>query len=126
MTVSIFDSSIDIINRLKDLVYEAAPHSSIQHATRYEEALVNVENLKPDIVVLDINFHNNDSYTLLHKIKTNFKDTIVIVLSVEVEERVQKKCAQLGADYFFDKYHQFDQVPEIISSIIENTKPKNC
>ena len=107
MVISIFDNSIDIINRLKELVAEAEQVSSIQYATNYPDALEMVKSIKPDIILLDSNFHNENP---------------VIVLSIKINEKIQSQCDMLGADYFFDKYYEFDKIPGVINSIDENKK----
>ena len=122
MVISIFDNSIDIINRLKELVAEAEQVSSIQYATNYPDALEMVKSIKPDIILLDINFHNKNPYDLLKHIKTQFSLTIVIVLSIHIDEKIQSQCDMLGADYFFDKYYEFDKIPGVLNSIAASKK----
>ena len=120
MTVSIFDRSIDIINRLIALVAEVESVSYINHSTNYAEAFTMITSQQPDLVVLDLDFHQEDPYKLLKEIKTGFAEIIVIILSIHVDENIKLQCRTLGADYFFDKYHEFEKIPDIINATAAN------
>ena len=117
MKIAIFDNSIDIIHRLKELVIEAEPTSTVEYAVDYEVALSILPAFSPNLVVLDISFNNNDPFTLIKEIKTKLKNATVIVLSIHLDEIAKQKCHLLGADYFFDKYHEFEKIPEVINSM---------
>ena len=115
MKVAIFDDSIQIINRLKELVLESGSVAEIEYAVSYEDAVSVITNKRPDIVILDLNFHGSKPYELLKTIKANFQQIKVIILSIHIEEEIQTQCLELGADYFFDKYHEFEKIPLLIS-----------
>ena len=117
MKVAIFDNSLDIIHRLKDLVIEALPAAKVQYAVEYEDALSIMRAFIPDLVVLDINFNYNNPYMLLKELKTKSSQLTVIILSIHLDEHVKQKCNLLGADYFFDKYHEFEKIQEVVLSI---------
>lgn len=117
MQILIIDSYREIINRLKDLVQETAGVKDIFSATNYNDAvkLLRLEN--PGVVILDMNLPENHSIELLKEIKGSASGTHVIVLSIHVNDQLQSQCELLGADYFFDKYHDFEKIPEVIGSI---------
>lgn len=117
MTLSIVDNSIEIIHRLKELLSDNQYIKKIQYAVSYTEASVQLRKNRPDIVLLDINMPENKSYRLLKEIKSGNRKTVVIVLSIHTDSVVQNMCISLGADYFFDKYHEFEKIPGIINKI---------
>lgn len=120
MKVAIFDNSLDIIDRLKDLVLESNCVNVIKYATTYDNAVKVITETTPDIVILDLNFQQNRAYELLRKIHKNFRNIKVIVLSIHIETEIKRQSLSLGASYFFDKYHEFEKIPAVINSIAEN------
>jgi len=36
----------------------------------------------------------------------------------------RKKCEELGADYFFDKVTEIEEIPKVIEELAKNTKEK--
>lgn len=116
MNVAIFDDSMQIIQRLKELVQESGVVEKIDWALTYENAFSLLKHQITDVVIIDLNFDNNKTYELLKEIKSNFKRIKIIVLSIHIDEDIQNDCLQHGADYFFDKYHEFEKIPGLIKS----------
>jgi DNA-binding NarL/FixJ family response regulator len=92
----------------------------IDRAFSYEAAQQLFNQNKPDVVVLDINLPGYTSYELLKEIKEKAPQTVVIVMSMRLDEYILQQCRNLGADFFFDKYHEFENVPVIISGMAQN------
>ena len=120
MKIAIFDNSLDIIDRLKELVLESTYVHAIEYATTFDDAVKVITEATPDIVILDLNFQQNRAYELLKKIHNNFSNIKVIVLSIHIEKEIQRQSLSLGASYFFDKYHEFEKIPAVINFISEN------
>ena len=120
MRVLIADNSELIVQRLEELLSESTFILMIDRAFSYEEAQHFFNQNKPDVVVLDINLPGNTSYQLLKEIKEEAPQTVVIVMSIRLEEYILQQCSNLGADFFFDKYHEFENVPLIINSMVLN------
>jgi DNA-binding NarL/FixJ family response regulator len=120
MRVLIADNSELIIQRLEELLSESTFILMIDRAFSYEEAQQLFNQNKPDVVVLDINFPGNTSYELLKEIKEEAPQTIVIVMSIRLDEYILQQCKNFGADFFFDKYNEFERVPVVINQMISN------
>ena len=120
MKVLIVDSSIRIMERLEEILSEAENITAIHRALSYEEAIKLFKENKHDAVLLDIYLPGNESFKLLKEIKqTGFK-TSVIILSIQTDNYVQERCKLLGADFFFDKYNDFEKIPGVINAIAGN------
>lgn len=120
MQILIVDSYREIINRLKDLVQETAGVKNILDASNYKDAVQLFRDKKPGVVILDINLPDNQSIDILKEIKNSALGTHVIVLSIHVNEQLQNQCELQGADYFFDKYHDFEKIPRVIEYIVSS------
>lgn len=117
MKVLIADGSEEIVNRLDEILFEHPMVQMILKATSYNCAKVIFNDHKPDIVLLDNNFPENKSLKLLAEIKADFYTTKVIMLSLHHNEYINNQCKIRGANYFIDKYHDFDKITALLTSI---------
>jgi DNA-binding NarL/FixJ family response regulator len=128
MLVLIVDSSIQIIDRLEDLLLDAENVTVIHKAVSYREAKKLFTEKRHDVVMLDINLPENGSYRLLKKIKKTAGKTCVIILSAGKDSYIREKCKYLGADFIFDKYYDFEKICGVIDAmarIAEEPQPIN-
>ena len=117
MLVLIVDQSDQIINRLKEVLAEAKHIRAIHKAVSYEEAIRLYKQSNPDIVLLDIDLSDNRSVDLISEIKKLNAATAIIVLSTRTDAHTQEQFVSLGADFFFDKYHDFEKLPGVVDAI---------
>jgi len=117
MRVLIADKSDLIIQRLEELLSEIIFILGTDKACSYEEALQLFKQNKPDVVVMDMNLPDNTSYQLLKEIKESSPKTVVIIMFIDSDEYIIQQCKKLGADHFFDKYHEFEKIPVVINEI---------
>ena len=120
MKILIFENSKQIEERLIDLISETVKGATFYKAGSYAEALYFLNECKPDAVLLDLKYPGNTSVELLKKIRASNQEIVVIALSTEVNESSLEQWEQYGADFIFDKYVDFDQIPKVISAIGQN------
>ena len=116
--VLIVDNSIFIIERLLIILKEVKGIEKIVTATNYEEAVNILEEMKMDIVLLDIQLPGKNGIELLKYIVKNFPAVNIIILSNLVSDYYQKLCLDLGANCFIDKSKDFASIPDVIFSIL--------
>ena len=117
MQVLIVDSSVQIIERLEEILAEEENINGIVSAVSYEEAIKLFNEKKPDVVLLDCSLPGNASLELLKEIKKESCKTSVIVLSIQEDNYMQEQCKLLGVDFFFDKYYGFEKIARAIKTI---------
>lgn len=117
MEILIVDNAPTINARLKTIISEANNTAIIYQATSYKEAIKLFTESKPHVVVLDIGLPANMSVNLLKEIKAAKGKTAVIVLSIHIDTLTRLKYTSAGADFFLDKYHEFEKITGIINSI---------
>lgn len=115
MQVLIIDNSLLIVQRLNELLSEVSNISELSSATAHDQALQLFMLQKPGIVVLDLHLPENKSYDLLKEIKKVAPKTVLIILSVENDEYIQQQCRMLGADFYFDKYNEFEKIAVVVN-----------
>ncbi|MFH1744968.1 MAG: response regulator [bacterium] len=88
-----------------------------------KEIIEQIIEAQPDYIVHGFRFPNMDGFDLLHAIKSN-KETMnipVFVYTKLSDDKSKKKCADLGAEYFFSKKElNLEQFSEKVIKIIEN------
>ena len=117
MPVLILDSSTHVADRLGDLVAEVKKEIVIYKAATYKAAIKLLDKLNLSAVLLDVDFSGNSAIEILKKIKIKNKKILVIVLYSHTEERKLKLYKEIGADFIFNKYEDFEKIPVIISTI---------
>jgi len=122
MRILIIDSSTEIANRLEEILSESASEKSIYKAATYKDAVSFYKEYYPDVVLLDLSLHGNESFELLKSIKKSGKESFVIILSIHVDTRTREQCKRMGADLFFDKYNDFEKIPGTINEISKKLK----
>lgn len=117
MPVLVLDSSTHLADRLVDLVAEVKQETEIYKAATDKAAIKLLEKLKPSIVLLDVDFSGNNAIEILKKIKIKNDKTVVIVLYTHTDEMKLELYKEIGADFIFNKYDDFEKIPAIISTI---------
>jgi DNA-binding NarL/FixJ family response regulator len=117
MLVLIVDSSVQIIDRLEDLLLDAKNITNIHRAVSLIEAKKLFSENMHDAVMLDIDLPENESFVLLKEIKKTSKKTCVIMLSTCMDNYILEHCKSLEADFFFDKYYDFEKIRGVIDAM---------
>ena len=117
MKVLIIDSSLAIINRLRELLSEEKTVTAIFDATTYDEAIESTMEKNPDILILDSNIHDKKSIEWIKEILTNkYKPEIIALINNNDEQSIELLKIN-GVEYIYDKYHEFQKIPETIRMI---------
>jgi DNA-binding NarL/FixJ family response regulator len=122
MQVLIVDSSRLIIERLRLMLSETENIISAYGAVSYKECICFLSEIKLDVVLIDSGLPGNECTALVTKVKDVNLNTRVIVLINGDDVHLQIKCKLLGADFFFDKYHEFEKIPGAINRIANDIK----
>ena len=97
---------------------ETGERISVYSAATYSEAIYLLDTVKPLVLILDGNLSENKSIEYLQYVKENNPFVISIILSAWADIQQEYQFKILGADYFLDKYYQFEKIPEIIDACI--------
>lgn len=114
----IIDSSILIVERIANLLYESGKKITVYPAVSSEAAALALENIILDVVLLELSLPGSQSLLLLKKIKEIDNYIQVILLTSEQDIFNKSRYTTLGADLFLDKYHEFEKIPAAIDSVL--------
>jgi DNA-binding NarL/FixJ family response regulator len=116
IVVLVVDSSVFIIERWQNILSETENIKNVYGAVAYNDASVLFKEIRPNVVLLDGGLPGTMSIDLLREFKATSENTTVIILANSVDIHVEEKCRSLGADFFFDKYHDFEKIPAFITA----------
>jgi DNA-binding NarL/FixJ family response regulator len=122
MKILIIDNSVEMIGRLQEIITETLAGAIVYGALSYEAALKSFKENMPEVVLLDISLSGNRAITILKEIKEIEPSTITIVLSINTDDKIKEQCKLLSADFFLDKYYEFEKITAIINAIPEKNK----
>ena len=122
MKVFIADDSALVRERVAALISEIEGVEVVGHAGDAPEALEGIQQLRPDVVILDIRMPGNNGIQVLEAIKKSDAAPVIIMLTAFPYPQYRKKCLEAGADYFFDKATEFEQVAEVLKQLQARTK----
>lgn len=128
MNLLIMDDAANIRNRIVELLSEVSGIDAIIESEDVASAVKAIQEHHPDVVILDIQVPPAGSLRngidVLRLTKQRFPTTGVIMLTNFANPRYREECTRLGADYFFDKSSEFEQVPEAVLCILKSQSTK--
>ncbi len=108
-----------IINRkIYSLISPIESISVIGMAENIIEAMAIIKVTKPHAMILDMQQPGNNSIDLLTELQKTNKQIRVIIFTNRVDPYYKYLCLKFGADYFLDKSSEFEQLPEILNSMV--------
>ncbi|MBI3914633.1 MAG: response regulator transcription factor [Chloroflexi bacterium] len=121
MNIFLVDDSSIIRQRLKRMVADVPEVHVIGETGSAQEATDAIFKTKPDVVLLDIQLLNGSGIDVLQRLKKQTPAPAVIILTNYPYPQYRKKCMDAGADFFFIKSTEFDQVVPALKLLIKRT-----
>jgi|AntAceMinimDraft_16_1070373.scaffolds.fasta_scaffold38914_1 DNA-binding NarL/FixJ family response regulator len=117
MKVFIADDSPIIQERLMTMLSDITEVEIVGKAHDTPEAIKSIKELKPDVVILDNRMPGGGGIEVLQSIKKDLPRTKVIVFTNYPYTQYRKKFMELGADFFFSKSIQFEEIANAINEL---------
>lgn len=122
MKVFLVDDSVVIRQRLKRMLADVEQLQVIGEAGDAQAATTDaILEQKPDVVLLDIHLLDGSGIDVLERLKKANPTLVVIILTDYPFPQYRDKCIEAGADFFFVKSTQFDQVVPTLKQLIQRT-----
>lgn len=122
MIVLVVDSSVQIIERLQHLLLETGKIKTVFGTVSFKDATRFLRKNITDVVLLDGALPGNISFDLLTDIKASSPKIVVIIMANRDDKQLKAKFKLQGADLFFDKYHEFEEISNLIDTLINKKK----
>ncbi len=104
-------------NGLRDALEESGRFEVVGQAADGEEALGTVENLKPEVIVMDVIMPNKDGIDACREIMELLPETRVLMLTASTEEDAVIEAVAAGATGFLQKYSRPEELVEAVLDV---------
>jgi len=125
ISVCIVDDNRELVHIMEDYLNEQDEIEVIGVAYDGRECVDLLEELKPDILILDIIMPHMDGLSVLQKLReqNREKNPNIIMLTAFGQEEVMRKAVEYGASYFILKPFDFENLVEKIREVsVQNQK----
>lgn len=119
--ILIVDDNVSYVERIVSILSEDFAAASFHTAGSYEEAVTLINELNPQVAMLDINLPGKSGIDILNYIKEGNKDCRVIMITNHAFDSYRRKCIQLGAEHFLDKSADFEKISSILSNMLDSS-----
>lgn len=92
----------------------------VSHADKQSKALKDIEKLKPDLVIVDLELIEGNGLGVLTKMKQNpekFGNPKKVVFTNHTSPLLRRKCESMGIEGFYDKSYQLDDMLDYIEDL---------
>jgi len=124
MKVLIVDDSKIVCKGLQQMLININDVEIVGQAHNAQDAIASISESNPDVVILDIRLPGLSGIDVLKDIRAKELPCRVIMLTNYPYPQYRKKCEELGADYFFDKVSDIEEIPDVIKELAKN-KPED-
>jgi DNA-binding NarL/FixJ family response regulator len=111
--VLVVDDSDVIRSRLVARL-EELPGAEVHEASRADEALAVCRASRVDAVLLDLHMPGKWGLAIVASIKALHPAPLVVVITGHPTDHHRRRSLAAGADYFFDKSHEFERALEVL------------
>lgn len=123
-TVLVVDDSVMFRQRVICLLNERNLNPVLQ-ACNYEEAVNWLLQKEVHLAMLDISMPGKNGIELLKLIRSRYPGTKVWMVSNHADEHYKQVCLSTGADYFFDKSFDFEEIENKATMFINQIQNQN-
>ena len=117
LKVFISDDSATVRERLVTMALDLPEVDVVGQADDAPRSLGAIRQTRPDVVILDIRMPGGNGIEVLREVKKMNPAPRVIMLTNYAYAQYREKCEEAGADFFFDKSTEFDQIPLALEQV---------
>lgn len=107
---------------IKKVFHNASGIKVIGEAADSKELMAVLKNKQPDILVLDINLPGKSGFELLKKLKIQYPNLPVLILSIHPEERMAVRVLRAGAWGYINKSSITNDLVNAVRKIVTSKK----
>jgi two-component system invasion response regulator UvrY len=121
-TLLLVDDHSIVRTGLKMIIEDFLAHCKIDEADDGDSAFEKIKHNDYDLVVMDVNMPNTDSFALLSTILSIKPKTKIIMFSMNAEEIYAKRYLKLGAMGYLRKDSAGNEIQNAIETVLNNKR----
>src|SRR5260370_4194400 len=114
MRVFIADDSRAVVERLADLLEEVPGAQVVGKASDVPEAILGIQKIEPDAVILDLQMPGGTRLDVLRAIRKDNPSLLVLVCTNYPYSQYRQQCLSAGAYLFLHKSSEVRNSPAIL------------
>ena len=114
LKVYIADDSVVVREKLKEALEEQGSIQVVGESGDTENAITEIRRLDPQVSIIDIRMPGGGGLPVLEDLKTRTPNRIAIILSSFPFPQYRQVYLSAGADYFFDKTKDIQQMTDML------------
>jgi len=119
MKIVIVDDSDLLRSRMIESLKDLPGVEVVGEAKNGIEALKIIKEMQPDFILLDLNMPELNGFGVMKMLKDNHNNTKICIFTHFSYPQYKEKSFEAGADYFFDKGQDFQEIKNLISQLSE-------
>lgn len=120
--IALADDHAIIRSGLEILISSFLKNVHFYHVTNKKELFEYLNDVKIDLIILDLNFEEGNSIMWLEEIRKNNTECKIIVFSSFDETIYKNRTISLGADAYLSKLSMPDEIQKTIENVLNNNK----
>jgi DNA-binding NarL/FixJ family response regulator len=120
VTALIVEDNVTFRGSLKETLHSRFPAMNITEAGDGEEALQKIKASVPDLIFMDIKLPGENGLSLTKKIKIEYPDVVIVILTSYDLPEYREAAFQYHADYFITKASLSTEIVEVVESALSN------
>jgi DNA-binding NarL/FixJ family response regulator len=121
--IYVVDDSALIRERLMEMLSDIPDVQVVGQSADPREAVANIREMSPDVVILDIQMQGKSGIELLKEIKREIPGIRVIVLTSYAYPQYRRQCKDLGAEHFLSKLTEFERLTGLVKDMDDRNDP---
>lgn len=117
MKVFIADDSDILRQRLKRFIMRVSDIQICGEAAGISEAIQRINQLTPDIIILDIQFSDGLGFEIYDRVVTDSYRPFTLILTNYPTDWYRKMCRDRKIEHFLDKTTDFEKIKRVLSSL---------
>lgn len=116
--IIIIEENIKLRKQIKRILISKLPFLSIAEASDEKETFLEIEETRPDLVIIDIQLAGENGLNLTKKIKMQYPHIPVVINTNNDSPEYRNEATLVGADYFLSKRsNTINELVTLIESI---------
>lgn len=107
---------------MKMIIADFIPHCKIDEAQDGNSAFEKIKHSEYDLIILDVNMPNTDSFGLISNILAFKSDSKILMFSMNSEEMYAKRYLKMGAMGYVRKDAPQDEIKKAITTVLNNER----
>ncbi|MCJ7580077.1 MAG: response regulator, partial [Candidatus Aminicenantes bacterium] len=120
--IFIVDDSKVLCNHLLEKFNDFKDLDIVGIAHNFSDAIKLIDQSKPDVTILDIQLPGGSGIGILDHIKKKQLSNKVIIFTNYPYSQYRQRCMEVGADFFFDKHTEFNELFKVVKKFIKEFK----